>query len=201
MLLGPDGSLFLSPLPAGESLVLAHSTSGYSAPRRSRDADFDKFEIELAEHILPILKLSRLLLKKLSKRGLSGEEGIESYTELSSKQLTSLLEFGSKLHISVTGIARTIRGLIPPVNYERVGRSLRSMAKPLNTKFEVPLAIISSCFVPMLATDVDGFSVQNYYREWMVTWSTQFGVAIGNFNDGLRLYERHPPYIERSRLW
>ncbi|EHS64417.1 uncharacterized protein PGTG_22253 [Puccinia graminis f. sp. tritici CRL 75-36-700-3] len=81
---------------------------GWMSYMRSIDSalvvELERFKLsdtqrELAEHILPILKLSRLLLKKLSKRGLSGEEGIGSYTELSSKQRTSLLEFGSKLHM------------------------------------------------------------------------------------------------------
>jgi hypothetical protein len=158
-------------------------------------------ERELAKHVLPILKLSRLLLKKLSKRGLSGEEGIGLHTELCSKQLTSLMEFGSKLRLGVTDIAHTISHSIPPVDYVRVGRGLRSMVTPLITNLEAPLALIHYQFVPMLAADYDGFSAQKYYREWMINWSTQFGVAIRNFKDDIRLYKTNPPYIERSRIW
>ncbi|KAH9453953.1 hypothetical protein Pst134EB_014054 [Puccinia striiformis f. sp. tritici] len=158
-------------------------------------------ELKLAEGMLAISKLSRVLLKKLSKQGTSSKEGIRLYTDLCSKQLTSLLKFGSQLHMSVREFADVISRLIPVFRYDYEARKLRGLLKPLETNFEHPLALISSHFVPILAADYDGSPVENDYREWLVTWSTQFGVAIRNFKDTIRAFGRHPPYVERSRLW
>ncbi|KAI9630318.1 hypothetical protein KEM48_014043 [Puccinia striiformis f. sp. tritici PST-130] len=148
-----------------------------------------KSNMQLARQFLPIMKLSRLLLKKLSKRGMGGEEGIELYTELCSEELSSLSGFSCTLHVHLVGIVCILTSLNHPADHGDVARVITGMVEALEIKIESPLALISSHFVPMLTADINGFSVQNYYREWLMTWNTQLSLAISNFKDAIELYK------------
>ncbi|KAH9453952.1 hypothetical protein Pst134EB_014053 [Puccinia striiformis f. sp. tritici] len=150
-----------------------------------------KSNMQLARQFLPIMKLSRLLLKKLSKRGMGGEEGIELYTELCSEELSSLSGFSCTLHVHLVGIVCILTSLNHPADHGDVARVITGMVEALEIKIESPLALISSHFVPMLTADINGFSVQNYYREWLMTWNTQLSLAISNFKDAIELYKNN----------
>ncbi|KAH9453956.1 hypothetical protein Pst134EA_013072 [Puccinia striiformis f. sp. tritici] len=146
--------------------------------------------IQLAKKALPLFKLSRLLLKKLSKRGMSREQGIGSDTELCTKQLYELSGFGCMLQSELRGISGYLITSTYPEDHEDLARKLVGLVESIEIVLESPLAVISSHVAPILTANCS-IPVQNYYREWLVSWSAQFDVAIGNFKDATELYKNN----------
>ncbi|POW18083.1 hypothetical protein PSHT_06217 [Puccinia striiformis] len=81
-----------------------------------------------------------------------------SFTRINSKHLTKLLNLYS-MH---TGIM-----LFLPLD----------KIESLKTCFETRLSLVSNHFLPMIKARSDGLSAQDYYQDWLVTWSVQYNLA------------------------
>ncbi|KAI9610815.1 hypothetical protein KEM48_004704 [Puccinia striiformis f. sp. tritici PST-130] len=143
-------------------------------------------DIQLALQLLPIMKLSRLLFKKLSNNGMNSKR-LPFYTNMSSSQLTDLSDLpgGAASHVSylvgqfkLFGYRFSIPGTID---------KLRFNTHMLKKWLESQVPYVSLYLLP-LSPDTDGFSTQNHLTDWLKIWSTQFGVAIQNFLDAINLY-------------
>ncbi|KAI7945810.1 hypothetical protein MJO29_012198 [Puccinia striiformis f. sp. tritici] len=143
-------------------------------------------DIQLALQLLPIMKLSRLLFKKLLNNGMNSKR-LPFYTNMSSSQLTNL----SNLPDEVTGRVSYLVSQFKLFDYRFSipGNidNLRFTARMLEDWLESKVPCVSLYLLP-LSPDTDGFSTQNHLKDWLKIWSTQFGVAIQNFLDAINLY-------------
>ncbi|KAI9621957.1 hypothetical protein H4Q26_015394 [Puccinia striiformis f. sp. tritici PST-130] len=126
--------------------------------------------------------------KEVVQRGMSREQGIGSDTELCTKQLYELSGFGCMLQSELRGISGYLITSTYPEDHEDLARKLVGLVESIEIVLESPLAVISSHVAPILTANCS-IPVQNYYREWLVSWSAQFDVAIGNFKDATELYK------------
>ncbi|POW13862.1 hypothetical protein PSTT_03431 [Puccinia striiformis] len=134
--------------------------------------------IHLAKLLIPIMKLSRLFFNKISVRGINTKR-LPLFTEMCSEQIESLaMSHGSVsssfVHIlSLLDAADRAPGVVPHVHFIGSVRCLKNI-------FEAPLLIVLLYLVPAIP-DTDGFPIQNYYKNWLITWNTQRILATENF--------------------
>ncbi|KAI7951245.1 hypothetical protein MJO28_006929, partial [Puccinia striiformis f. sp. tritici] len=137
---------------------------------------------QLLRHILLVLKLSKLFFTKLSDRAINNNHDLleSSFTRINSKHLTKLLNLYSMVHYCIHEIA----DIIAHRNYAfpSIGQKIES----LKTCFETPLSLVSNHFLPMIKARSDGLSAQDYYQDWLVTWSVQYNLAIQHFKDAFQ---------------
>ncbi|KAI7962546.1 hypothetical protein MJO28_000640 [Puccinia striiformis f. sp. tritici] len=143
--------------------------------------------IRLAKLTLPIVKLSRIFLAKLSKRGLA-QERFPIFTEICSDQIQTLAE-------CARDIARDLRKLESRLDFADDGGvtsdDFTTTAKSLKTRFDAPLLLVLVYFIPLIPDD-DGLNVQNYYKNWCMTWLNQMALAIHNFEHAAESFEGTP---------
>ncbi|KAH9453951.1 hypothetical protein MJO28_006952 [Puccinia striiformis f. sp. tritici] len=148
--------------------------------------------LQLIQPILPIFKLSRLFFSKLSEREMTNKQDLDKllFTRISSRQLTILYELYAIVYCDMREIVSNLlqktymRTPDGQIDTEELGRTI----KLLETRFESPLSIISSHFLPLVNSTPLGSSAQDYYRDWLATWSILFSLAIQQFKDALHLY-------------
>ncbi|KAH9453942.1 hypothetical protein Pst134EB_014042 [Puccinia striiformis f. sp. tritici] len=137
---------------------------------------------QLLRHILLVLKLSKLFFTKLSDRAINNNHDLleSSFTRINSKHLTKLLNLYSMVHYCIHEIA----DIIAHRNYAfpSIGQEIES----LKTCFETRLSLVSNHFLPMIKARSDGLSAQDYYQDWLVTWSVQYNLAIQHFKDAFQ---------------
>ncbi|KAI9616869.1 hypothetical protein H4Q26_010503 [Puccinia striiformis f. sp. tritici PST-130] len=57
--------------------------------------------------------------------------------------------------------------------------------------FEAPLLVVFLYLIPAIP-DTDGFPIQKYYKDWLITWKTQLTLAIENFINFVRSFGDNP---------
>ncbi|OAV90785.1 hypothetical protein PTTG_28202 [Puccinia triticina 1-1 BBBD Race 1] len=135
--------------------------------------------IQLTKLMLPILKLSRMFLDKLSNRGLANER-LPMFAEICSDQIDTLAN-------SAGDVARDLRCLVQKLCFADgpaegvTSDDLTSLAKSLKSRFESPLLLVLMYFVPLIP-DPDGLNVpQKHYTRWCATWNNMMALATHNF--------------------
>ncbi|KAH9466145.1 hypothetical protein MJO28_001221 [Puccinia striiformis f. sp. tritici] len=135
--------------------------------------------IQLTKLTIPIIKLSKLFLRKLSKAGMN-RKLISSFTEMNSIQLERLCKFAGKVDTSLRGILRVLDEIDltyrPPATPAR-SRKIIPAAETLASHFDIPLQLVALYLIRLVPENGN----QNYYRDWFITWNTQFTLAIHHF--------------------
>ncbi|KAH9456322.1 hypothetical protein Pst134EB_012526 [Puccinia striiformis f. sp. tritici] len=140
----------------------------------------------LARSILPIAKLSRIFLNKVSRRGMN-DKRFPLFTGMRSDQLHSLSELAEEVPVDIEKFLPAMR------DAGRVHRSvtqadLTGIAEDLHKRFESALFLISFYLVPLIQ-DVDDFPAQKYYKTWLATWYDQFSLAVQNLEDACKSFQ------------
>ncbi|KAA1085116.1 hypothetical protein PGTUg99_006298 [Puccinia graminis f. sp. tritici] len=147
------------------------NTLGGSAPG-------DDPAIKLSKSLLPVFKLCRLLFKKLSKRGLN-KEHLPLFTKASSVELEHVADMGSVVSYGL----RNFLGVLESVDRSRnrlAHPDCAIMAAKIQDHVEIDVSLITHYFVPLIP-DTDPLPIQNHYKDWLATWTSQFRLAIRNF--------------------
>jgi hypothetical protein len=133
----------------------------------------DELVIKIAKSLLPIVKLSRLLIRKLST---CCKKRFPFFIEIRSNQLKSLEHFPSRVVRSLKEFLRDLRRAFPPP--PRLFDFTRSLEADHNT----PLLLIFIQFLPFLS-DTYTFPGQDSCKIWYTTWCDQFNLAVAILHD------------------
>jgi hypothetical protein len=135
--------------------------------------------IQLARLVIPIIKLSRLFLYKLSRQGLNQRRLDLLYTKMSSDQIKSLSKAAGNITRDLLQLlilftrADTAYGAVS-------SQQLTEKAQTLKDSFESPL-LLSILYLLPLIPETDSSPPQGSYWDWLVTWNTLRILAIHNF--------------------
>ncbi|POW04288.1 hypothetical protein PSTT_10503 [Puccinia striiformis] len=169
-----------------ELLCFINQASNNEEDRSSGSEPPSKSLIQLSRSLIPIFKLSRLFFKRLSKRGMNMKK-LPLFTELRSDQLEFLSESSANVHNHVKEFMRLLR-----MSYAGdegfICDCLIQRADKINSIFETASCLIHIYIVPHVP-DTDGFPIQTYYRSWLVSWRTQFSLAMQHLTDAPKLFE------------
>ncbi|POW15891.1 hypothetical protein PSTT_01841 [Puccinia striiformis] len=134
--------------------------------------------IRLAKLVLPIIKLSRLFFKKLSRRGMNMKK-FPLFTEMRSVQLRYLDDSAGQILIHLTQLYEILESVNIPFEVDTSGPDIIQIAEQIETDFQSFLYLILLHFLPQIP-DNCRFTTQNYYAIWFVTWNTQLTSAISH---------------------
>ncbi|KAI9611141.1 hypothetical protein H4Q26_008991 [Puccinia striiformis f. sp. tritici PST-130] len=134
--------------------------------------------IQIAGLLIPTIKMSRLFLNKLTRRGINTKR-LPLFTEMNSEQIESLTWSLCKISYNLDSFVCDLheadrgQGIVPHTEFIEY-------AKEIKFNFEAPLLIVLLHLVPAIP-DTEGFPTQNYYKRWFINWNTQRILAIDNF--------------------
>ncbi|PLW04440.1 hypothetical protein PCASD_26376 [Puccinia coronata f. sp. avenae] len=134
--------------------------------------------IQVAKSLIPVIKLSRMFLKKLSERAMNASR-LPSFTEMDSDQLDRLSGTATQVRLSLDHILRTLKST-ERRNHD--GFTVMSYATAIQRDLQDALLHVVLHFVPRIP-ETQGFHGQNHYRTWFIVWLTQFKLAIQNLID------------------
>ncbi|KAH9460421.1 hypothetical protein KEM48_009975 [Puccinia striiformis f. sp. tritici PST-130] len=143
----------------------------------------------LAKLLIPIIKLSRLFFNKISVRGINTKR-LPLFTEMCSEQIESLAKSHGRVSDSLMCIlyllddADSAQGAVTQTEF--IGFALHHKGI-----FEAPLLVVFLYLIPAIP-DTDGFPIQKYYKDWLITWKTQLTLAIENFINFVRSFGDNP---------
>ncbi|KAA1127120.1 hypothetical protein PGTUg99_023443 [Puccinia graminis f. sp. tritici] len=146
--------------------------------------------LKLVKSAIPMIKISKLLFTKISKRGMN-RKPLEFSTEMCSDQIKSLEQTASYVFQDLTQLFILLRRAHNGAQVPLTSRDLIVVARRLQSRFEAPLAILLLYLIPAIP-DTEGFPLQTYYKDWLVTWNTQRILATRNFINAARLVGTHP---------
>ncbi|POW07424.1 hypothetical protein PSHT_09948 [Puccinia striiformis] len=134
--------------------------------------------IQLAESLLPIVKLSRVFLRKLSVRGMNRKR-LPMFTKMCSTDLNNVAELVPNVVGDLDDVVTILRDA-HSIDNLTTRQLLIEAVRVIEHHFKDPLLLILLHFVPIIP-DTDGLPTQNYYRDWFADWKTMFTIAVGNF--------------------
>ncbi|KAI7950098.1 hypothetical protein MJO28_008919 [Puccinia striiformis f. sp. tritici] len=134
--------------------------------------------IQLAESLLPIVKLSRVFLRKLSVRGMNRKR-LPMFTKMCSTDLNNVAELVVNVVGDLDDVVTILRDA-HSIDNLTTRQLLIEAVRVIEDHFKDPLLLILLHFVPIIP-DTDGLPTQNYYRDWFADWKAMFTIAVGNF--------------------
>ncbi|PLW48292.1 hypothetical protein PCANC_12892 [Puccinia coronata f. sp. avenae] len=142
-------------------------------PNKSIRAPLQIPYIQLAQSLLPMIKLIRLFFNKLSAYG---KETFPIFTEIHLDQLESIQKLPRK-------ILHWLRKLLKQFNFA----AKHPRPEPLHARtvtslkdcLEPSLLIISHHFI-LLTSTPNSLAAQNSFMNWYINWCKQFNVAMHN---------------------
>ncbi|KAI9606240.1 hypothetical protein KEM48_001949 [Puccinia striiformis f. sp. tritici PST-130] len=145
-------------------------------------------EIQLGKSLVPVLKLSRVFLKKFYQ--IMGRSRFPLFTIMSSDQLDTFGGLADNIEGRLGGmIADDLRDLSNKAeeggDSEYLDRLMKEAAK-LEKYSGAGLLLILIHFLPIIP-DSDG------YKDWLFVWQSQLTVAINNFIQACRGFEIRTP--------
>ncbi|KAH9465211.1 hypothetical protein MJO28_007000 [Puccinia striiformis f. sp. tritici] len=144
--------------------------------------------VQLARLVITIVKLSRMFLRKLSRRGMN-KQRLPLFTGMCTDQLETLFKSADNVRDEIIELTNncTTDGTF---NDAQLAKS----AENLKLQFESYSALILLYFVPLIP-DTDGYPTQTYFRAWFATWHDQFNLAIQNLINTIELIPKPPPVV------
>ncbi|EFP74658.1 uncharacterized protein PGTG_00614 [Puccinia graminis f. sp. tritici CRL 75-36-700-3] len=132
--------------------------------------------LQVAESLIPIIKLSRIFLARLSKLEKKNKT-LPHYTEMCTHQLQSLHD----LPLCAISKLSCLQSMSVRNDMFDEASTIRfnDMVRRLLALFQSSLLDVVLCVIP-LVPDVNGFPYQTYLKTWFVTWNTQFIIATQN---------------------
>ncbi|WAQ91450.1 hypothetical protein PtA15_14A334 [Puccinia triticina] len=157
--------------------------------------------IKLAESVLPIIKLARLFINKLSKWETKNTK-FPLFTEMPSSQLENLKEVPNFLETDIRGLLVALEqckraAVAEPQDATTIGpRSTLCLcfaktARLFPATLE-PVSLVLPHLLPRVP-DNDGFPSRDDYTDWLKLWTDQFGLAIRHLQ--ITNYSCAPRYI------
>ncbi|KAI7936640.1 hypothetical protein MJO28_015539 [Puccinia striiformis f. sp. tritici] len=134
--------------------------------------------IHLTEHLLSIMKLSRLFFNKILRSGIN-REGLPAYTEMNSKQLRCLCNSACNVSFDLSGLVDLLQTAERSLPANLVDtRNFTEVVQTLASRFEALLLLFRTYLVPLIRqTD------QDHYKNWFAIWDTQFTLAVIRFQN------------------
>ncbi|PLW41721.1 hypothetical protein PCASD_05706 [Puccinia coronata f. sp. avenae] len=132
--------------------------------------------IALAKMVVPIVKLSRLILNKLSKMTIDTQALVESKQEMSSSQLEALLSLTSTISLRVDEMVDTLSdGDHAEARFTR--EMMMESCQSLSQSFEQMLCTLDVHIIPFIIMPTPS---QHDASLWFSQWNTQFSLAALN---------------------
>ncbi|KNF00802.1 hypothetical protein PSTG_05940 [Puccinia striiformis f. sp. tritici PST-78] len=134
--------------------------------------------IHPAKLMIPIIKLARLFLKKVTTLGMNTKR-VPLFTDMSSERIDLI----AKSHGSLSGIfGRTLNLLKVADTSPRAGiyHHLIKIAQEVQIQSEAPWLHVLLHLVSSI-TDTSKYPTQNDIKSWIINWNTQRMLAIDNF--------------------
>ncbi|WAQ85260.1 hypothetical protein PtA15_5A835 [Puccinia triticina] len=160
------------------SLDILKSLVDPTAPRPDDELELltDQPLIQLANLLIPLIKLIRLFFEKISKNGMSYQR-LPSHTQMNSKQLQCLcqsVEATSDVKL-IFRILCEFQADLPdePVDIRIAIQTAENIVNRLEGA--------SLCVVRYLVPLLDRLADRNHYQAWFDTWNILFKAAIHNF--------------------
>ncbi|POW02856.1 hypothetical protein PSTT_11499 [Puccinia striiformis] len=142
---------------------------------------------QIAQRLIPIIKLIKIFYYKLSKRGINSK-GFPRYTNMNSEQIKSVAESINAAHKDIAELLLLIRradtGFGAATSHEFL-----HLANTLKSRLEPPLFLVPLYLIPLIPV-TNGLELRKYYITWVDTWSTQFYLAIHNFKRLAKKFDR-----------
>lgn len=164
-----------------DSILESNLCAMNSIPRKQGDnqrrrVPLSERNIQLGTLFIPILKLARIFLKKLSTLGTS-RKPLPHFTEMCTHQLQSLHDLPVCL-IARLGSLQTMSTGTEVFDEASITR-FNNVARKLLALLQSALLDVVLSVVP-LVPDTNGSQIHSYLRAWFVTWNNQFIVATQN---------------------
>ncbi|KAH9440824.1 hypothetical protein MJO28_003613 [Puccinia striiformis f. sp. tritici] len=138
--------------------------------------------ISLAKLFIPIIKLSRLLFKKLSQNGMN-LKSLPIFTEMRSDQLEQLVELPPQINQIIRDFIGVLRSTTL-ANNRNDQHPLRTrftkLVNKLHLRVDPALFLVPFYLVPLIPDTTHRVGIRNHYQNWLVTWYTQFCLAVQN---------------------
>ncbi|KAH9466144.1 hypothetical protein KEM48_000744 [Puccinia striiformis f. sp. tritici PST-130] len=138
--------------------------------------------IQLTRLTIPFLKLSKLFFKKLSRAGMN-KNLTSSFTEMNSIQLECLCNSAGLVSSNLSTLTDLLvnadandGAIANPVNSLEMIQVTETLASQFKTPVQLEVLYLIS-----LVAETGGLPDQNYYKDYFLTWNTQFTLAIHNF--------------------
>ncbi|KAI7936333.1 hypothetical protein MJO29_015636 [Puccinia striiformis f. sp. tritici] len=156
------------------------------APTATNNSTVEGY-MALAKSILPIIKLSRLFLKKLSRRGMNKEQ-LPLFTRMRSDQLGTLARLAETIRQDFEGFVwvfkdpRTIAGATRG-DTTRAKHSIVETNGILDGHFTSALLLMTMYLIPLIPDDTERLTIQTHYKTWFADWYVHFRLALHNLED------------------
>jgi hypothetical protein len=151
------------------------------------DQSLGRKQLKLARLAIPVIKLSRIFFKKLSKQ-VFNIISLPLLTEMSSHQIGTLQILPGCIDSHMKNFFLELKR---STDSRRAisARSLLKLVQEHSNNFHVSLGLISSHLTPVIP-DTDDFLSQNYFKNWLDTWNTEHLVATQNLIQAVKLIGR-----------
>ncbi|WAR52049.1 hypothetical protein PtB15_1B488 [Puccinia triticina] len=149
----------------------------------------------LAKLGIGLIKIARLFFKKLSiDRSLNARRiplRLPLFTEMCSKQIESLAQSLPLVAADILQLENLFE-TVDVAHENPSGTDFIKVATSLKSRFQAPLVVLLLYLIPSIS-DTDGSSTQDYYKNWFVTWNTQFILTTENFIGAAKSLDNNPP--------
>ncbi|KNE90367.1 hypothetical protein PSTG_16190 [Puccinia striiformis f. sp. tritici PST-78] len=145
---------------------------------------------DLTKSIVPIVKLSRLFLKKLSAGGIN-QKLLPMYTGMRSDQVDSLFFLAEAIRLSIEKLISILMTADTVYGVYHYCSELKRIASMLEERFHSSLFLLSFHLFPAIIQHQDAFPNQDYLKTWFTTWVDQFSWAIQNLEVACQYYQDH----------
>ncbi|KAI7937171.1 hypothetical protein MJO28_016070 [Puccinia striiformis f. sp. tritici] len=122
----------------------------------------------LGQIALPVVKLARTFINKISRRGIN-TKGCPLYTEMVSADLVTLSRLAEEVATWVGGITTCVR--------QAATYHMGHKAQKLKECLQTSLSLINEYILPLLP-DTKDLPDQTLLKTWLATWSTHFDLAV-----------------------
>ncbi|OAV92553.1 hypothetical protein PTTG_12401 [Puccinia triticina 1-1 BBBD Race 1] len=149
----------------------------------------------LAKLGIGLIKIAKLFFKKLSiDRSLNARRiplRLPLFTEMCSKRIESLAQSLPLVTADILQLGNLFE-TVYDAHENRSGRDFVKVATSLKSRFQAPLVVLLHYLIPSIS-DTYGSSTQDYYKNWFVTWNTQFILTTENFISAAKSLDNNPP--------
>jgi hypothetical protein len=148
---------------------LAYPISHSQEPK-GRKRTHSQQATQLAQLALPVAKLSRTFMNKVSRRGMR-LKGFPFYTEMCSVKLATLSKLSREVSDHLGGMVSSVKQASKSDTAQQAGQ--------LRDRFNYSLDLIKTYILPRIP-DTNDFPNQAYFKTWFATWSTEFKLSVDN---------------------
>ncbi|WAQ93171.1 hypothetical protein PtA15_18A229 [Puccinia triticina] len=141
--------------------------------------------IHLARTSLPMLKLSKIFYTKLSKRWMNQRHFLP-YSDMSSDRIEVVAN-------SIGFVSQDIDALIhlffkaDSDHSETTSQEFTRVTSDIKSHLESALLPIVAHYLPLIP-DTECFSSKEYYKNWLITWNTQYNISINNWDHAVQMF-------------